>query len=280
MKQLRPPGFPKLAQLGSQNAMSAETANTLQIDINVKPATEATFVKPGTEATFVKPKKPLIGGEGGKQSEESISESAVAPSHDPPYYLPSEQSQLDETVKYINDRYGKKESRRDVDLVIKDSKNFSLAVEKAQEINKMIYAFRSKDLGKEDILNKFKSVASWFLDKAVDFGTGKIDFKKEGEGGFSPGGIATEVAKAGLDELRKLIKSTILKPESYEETMRAIQNTLFALKPDWKAKWDSIMAKELAKAKKAIQEYLMKLAQGESQLTEEQKKKLPFGTML
>ena len=191
-----------------------------------------------------------------KADEESAN--AVEPSEEPPYYLPQEQEQMDAMILFLKQRYGEKETRKEVDFILKDSKNFSSAVEKAMEINKMIYEYY-KDKGKnESVLNTLKGLASWVLDKAVGFGTGKIDFGGKGEGmpREIAGGIATEVAKEGINQLKKIIQSSLLKQESYEDTMRAVQNTLFSLKPGWKAKWEKLLAKQKAEARKHFAEFI------------------------
>jgi hypothetical protein len=300
-------GITKFSTLGSQNAISyvpiaypppKKEAGT-QTDTGTgtdKPILPGKSMDTGTGTeTEPAPEKSLIGGEGGKQSEESISESAVQPSHDPPYYLPQEQGQLDEMKQFLKQRYGEKETRREIDFLDKDSKNFSLAVEKAKEIGRQINEWKQKDLGKEDLTNKLKSVAGWFLDKVVDFGTGKIDFKTKDEdkpkgpdGKIDKSkinqpkevslGIATEIAKAGVNELKKLVKETYLKPESYEATMKAIQDTLFAQKPDWKAKWNALLSAEIEKNKKMMREYIMKFGE-DNQIPDAVKDKVPFGYM-
>lgn len=226
---------------------------------------------------------------------EEESNNAVQPSHDPPYYLPQEQAQLDEMKQFLKQRYGEKETRREVDFIDKDSKNFSLAVEKAKEIGRQINEWKQKDLGKEDLTNKLKSVAGWFLDKVVAFGTGKIDFKTKDEdkpkgpdGKIDKSkinqpkevslGLATELAKEGINELKNLVKQTYLKPESYEATMTAIQNTIFAQKPDWKAKWNALLSAEIEKNKKMMKEYIMKFGE-DDQIPDAVKDKVPFGYM-
>jgi hypothetical protein len=183
--------------------------------------------------------KKTLGGDGGMQSEESKSESAVMPRDEPPYYLPQEQSQMNEMTEFLKLRYGDKDTRRERDFLVRDSENFTSAVEKAKEINIAVNKWKAKDLGKEDLLNKLKAVGGWFLDKVVDFGAGKIDFKtqdkdkpKDKDGKIDESkidkpkeislGLATELAKEGVKELKKLAKENFLKPESYEATMRAI----------------------------------------------------------
>jgi hypothetical protein len=270
-------GITKFSTLGSQNAISyvpiaypppKKEAGT-QTDTGTgtdKPILPGKSMDTGTGTeTEPAPEKSLIGGEGGKQSEESISESAVEPSEEPPYYLPGEQEQMDAMILFLKQRYGEKETRRERDLIIKDSTNFSSAVEKAMEINKMIYEYY-KDKGKnESVLNTLKGLASWVLDKAVGFGTGKIDFGGKGEGmpREIAGGIATEVAKEGINQLKKIIQSSLLKQESYEDTMRAVQNTLFSLKPGWKAKWEKLLAKQRAEAKKHFAEFIGQMGGGD-----------------
>jgi hypothetical protein len=312
-KQLRPAGFPKFSQLGSQNAISAEPKDKIEVDVKVndkKPEPAPEPIKPIPEP--VKPilpgqtkkdepvapapeEKKTLGGDGGMQSEESRADSAVMPRHEPPYYLPQERSQLNEMTEFLKLRYGDKETRRERDFLVRDSENFSSAVEKAIEINKAILKWRKQDMGNEWLMNQLKMVGSWFLDKVVDFGTGKIDFKtqdkdkpKDKDGKIDESkidkpkeislGIATEITKAGVNELKKLVQQTYLKPESFEATMKAIQDTIFAQKPAWKAKWEALLSAEIAKSRK---EFIKKLIDfdmaGEKQIPKEIRDKVPFG---
>jgi hypothetical protein len=127
----------------------------------------------------------------------------------------------------------------------------------------------------------------------VDFGAGKIDFKtqdkdkpKDKDGKIDESkidkpkeislGLATELAKEGVKELKKLAKENFLKPESYEATMRAIQDTIFAQKPAWKAKWESLLAVENARFKKFIRDYFINFEKG-GEIPDKIKDKVPFG---
>ena len=277
--QLRPAGFPKYSQLGSQNAISAEPKDKIEVDVKVNDK-KPEPVKPEPEPVTPAPEeKKKLGGDAGMQSDESKAESAVMPRHEPPYYLPQEQSQMNEMTEFLKLRYGDKDTRRERDFLVRDSENFSDAVNKAREIQKAINQWKQKDLGKEWLLNKLKVVSSWFLDKVVDFGTGKIDFKtpdkdkpKDKDGKIDESkidkpreiasGIATEIAKEGIKELKKFIQSSYLKPESFEESMKAIQDTLFALKPAWKVKWNALVEVENAKMKKFIRDYFINFDKG------------------
>jgi hypothetical protein len=318
-------GIWKYSMLGSQNAISGEVPKTeeqrkedkkkeeskLADDIAKKVIEDMTkkekTILPGqptpTEQskqilkgqTLQEPEKKTLGGDGGMQNEESRSDTAVMPDHEPPYYLPQEQSQLNEMTEFLKLRYGDKETRRERDFLNKDSKNFSLAVDKAKEINKAINKWKAKDLGKEDLMNKLKAVSSWFLDKVVDFGTGKIDFKtqdkdkpKDKDGKIDESkidkpkeislGLATDLAKEGVKELKKIAQKTFLSPESYEATMRAIQDTIFAQKPDWKSKWESLLAVENARLKKFVRDYFINFEKG-GEIPDKIKDKVPFGRL-
>lgn len=274
-------GFPKLTLLGSQNAipgssmelelehekkMNEDLAKKIAEDIAKVLPTPSTPTPAPTPSTPILPgqtkkKIPLLGGSGGKQSEESKeqaeerkkSEEAVEPRHEPPYYLPSEQSLLQERVKFLQDRYGKKESLKDVDAITKDSRDFSEAVEKAKSIGYAVNEWKRKDAGNQDLMNRMKSVASWVLDKVTELAKRAIPSSSS-----VSGIIAGELSKEALDQLKKVIQSSALTQESFQNEMTAIQNALFSARPAWKAKWESILSAEKKRVKKEFMEQFIK----------------------
>lgn len=186
-----------------------------------------------------------------KEEERAKADSAVEPTHEPPYYLPEEQGQMDEMVQYLKDKYGVDISRKYVDDLTKDSKAFSESVEKAKVIGRAINEWRSKDLGKEWMLNQLKEVGKWVLSQVADLAKNSVNF-----GTGAGGKIAGEVSKVAIDELKKLIEEKVLSPEHVEEQMKAIQDALFSARPYWKAKWDKLVSAEIARARKAFHDYL------------------------
>lgn len=194
-----------------------------------------------------------------KEEAQAKADSAVEPSHEPPYYLPQEQAQMDEMVQYLKDKYGVDISRKYVDDLTKDSKAFSEAVEKAKAIGRAINEWRQKDLGKEWMLNQIKDVGKWVLNQATELAKNSINI-----GGGVTGKVAGEVSKVALDELKKVIETNVLSPEHFEDSMKAIQDALFSARPYWKAKWETLVSAENARARKEIQDYMKKIAGGGS----------------
>jgi hypothetical protein len=193
------------------------------------------------------------------EKEKAISDKAVEPSHEPPYYLPQEQGQLDEMVKFLEERYGAQDSRKAVDDLRKDARMFTETVNGAKEIGKAINEWRQKDMGNEWLMNQVKKVAQFIVDKSIDLAKDKIGFDKLiGAGKIATG--STEGAKAGLDLLKDFIKNKFLKPADVEGGLKAIQDALFSIRPFWKRKWDSMLAVEIANDKKRIAEYMMEEA--------------------
>jgi hypothetical protein len=268
-------GIPRYAMLGSQNAISGsiqELAEELtkknNDDLAKKIADDIAKVIPKETEPKTKPlpvspilpgqpkkEKPLLGGSGGGiQSEESISEHAKEPSHQPPYYLPYEQSKLNERIKFMEDHYGKKVSLKFVEDLKRDSVDFSEAVEKAKMIGKAINKWKSKDLGKEWLLNQMKDIGKWVLNKATELAKNSINL-----GAGSVNVVATEISKVALDELKNVIEKSALTPEYFEQTMKAIQDALFSARPYWKAKWDILVSAENKRAKEEFVKYLKDL---------------------
>lgn len=284
-------GLQKFSMLGSQNAISyvpiaystKETGTQTNLPGVPTPTKRdnlpgMTNKDSGSGGDEPMPERNLLGGPGGVQGEASkviseltkreqekmakekeISDKAVEPAHEPPYYLPQEQGQLDEMVKFLEERYGTQDSRKPVDDLRKDARMFSETVNGAKEIGKAINEWRQKDMGNEWLINQVKKVAQFIVDKSIDLAKDKIGFDKLiGAGKIATG--STEGAKAGLDLLKDFIKNKFLKPDDVEGGLKAIQDALFSIRPFWKRKWDSMLAVEIANDKKRIAEYMMEEA--------------------
>jgi hypothetical protein len=265
-------GIQKFSLLGSQNAISyvpiaypPKEAGT-QTDKEKKDAgteTEKTILPGMTKKETSTGTDTGLLGEG-TQSEASKkameerkakekSESAVEPAEQPPYYLPQEQTQLSAMVQYLQDRYGEVQSRKYVDDLEKDSKQFSEAVNKAKEIGKAINEWKAKDLGKEWLMNHLKIAGKWVLSQVTELAKSSLDFGT-GEGGK----MAGKVSSMAIDELKKVIEQSVLSPEHVEEELKAIQDALFSARPYWKAKWQELLSAEVARLKKEFREKFLK----------------------
>lgn len=279
-------GIPKYSMMGSQNAISYvpiayKTDSSTQTDKEKKDAGTGTDARPllGTtqseaskKAAEERKSEGLLGTtqseasktamgvrkiiqdekeleKKAKEEAQARKEQAVAPSNEPPYYLPSEQEDMVKMVQYIKDKYDENVGYE----LERESKAFSESVEKAKAIGRAIIEWRQKDLGQEWMLNQLKQVGKWVLGKATELAKDKVDIP-----GKIVGTPATELVKAGLDELKKVIEAKVLNEEHYEDTMRAIQNALFAARPYWKEKWDTLVAAETARVKKDFIDYLKK----------------------
>ena len=129
-KQLRPAGFPKFSQLGSQNAITAEPKDTLDVNVKVEP-TPAPAPAP---APAPPPDKPILPGQTKKEepvappappAPEPEKKPVEKPSIAPPFLLPGQRSQMDQWNEYLKSRYGEKEALPYVDKVVDDSEEFS-----------------------------------------------------------------------------------------------------------------------------------------------------------
>lgn len=244
-KQLRSGGFNTYSMLGSQNAMSAEPENKLEIDIEF--GEEPPTVEPAPELP-PEPKektnlpdqtnKELLGGSGGKQSEASKEameerkrEEAKEPSVKPPFDLSSEQGkkELQTYKEYLKLRYGKDIGRMRSDELEKDSQGFTVALKAYREINKQISAF-NKDDGRR--------WSQWARNTFVKFADQIIDAISMGASSVAP------EAKGAIDSIQFIVKQ--FKPTDQKDfvgSMKELQRKLFEGKPEWKDKLNAINKK-------------------------------------
>lgn len=229
MASLRPPGFHTYANTGAGNAMASEPPkDKLEIDIEIVDEKKPV---PAPEPPAEKPTKPMLGGEGGKQSKESIeqieekkSEEAVEPSAQPPFNLsdPKDKADYDAYVEYYNKRYGKKVAKPDIDKLKKDSEGYTLALKAYLKLQDDINSFNRNDA---------KRWSEWFNNVMVKFGDTIIEGLALGASTVFPEN------KAIIDNIKDFSKKFV--PKNARDAvngLKQIQKDLFAGKPSWSKK--------------------------------------------
>ena len=242
MASLRPPGFHTYANTGTGNAMASEPPKEkLEIDIDIidkiKPVpTPAPEPAPApAPAPDEKPSKPMLGGEGGKQSKESKKEmeerkmdEAKEPNAQPPFNLsdPKEKKEYDDYEAYLNARYGKKIARPEIDKLRKDSEGFTMVLGAYRAIQKEINNFRRSDEA------RWKE---WFHNIFVNFGDKIVEGLALGASTLYPAN------KEGIEKIKEFSKSFI--PKTAQDAVGALkklQKELVADKPSWRKKLNAI----------------------------------------
>jgi hypothetical protein len=195
-EQLRAGGFPKFSQLGSQNAISAEPKDTLDVNVKVEPTTAPVVpVAPTPPAPAPAPGKPILPGQTKKEEPvapapapaEPEKTPAQKPSILPPYLLPSQRSIMDEYNAYLKERYGEQEALPYVDKVVDDSESFSALTYAYQSLTSELQtAQRLENQGYEYLRNQIADigkkattdVAKYVNDK-VGANLGIVDFIRD-----------------------------------------------------------------------------------------------------
>jgi hypothetical protein len=120
-EQLRPAGFPKFSQLGSQNAISAEPNDVLDINVKVDPNAPVVPVAPVTPP----PSTPTPPTPSTPTEPEPEKKELPKPSIAPPFLLPGQKDLMDQWNEYLKSRYGEQQALPYVDKVTEDSEEFT-----------------------------------------------------------------------------------------------------------------------------------------------------------